>query len=178
MKTYLAYGFAIAFANLLLATLLFFLGFHSDPEKLGVAQAIGTVASIAISVTAIVLGTKARRAEIPPGEPFSYGRALGAGVMITLFAALFTIVTHWLYVAVINPGMTEVILQSQIAKMEESGVPSTQIENAQAMMRRMMHPGIQAAFAFFGTILFGVVISLITSAFLKRSEVSPIPATT
>lgn len=175
MKTYLAYGFAIAFANLLLATLLFFVGFHSNPDKLGAAQAIGTVGSIAICIVAIVLGTKARRAELPPTEPFGYGRAFGAGVMITLFAALFTIITHWLYIAVINPEMTDVILQSQVAKMEEAGLPSDQIDNAQNMMRRMMHPAFQAVFAFLGTLFFGVIISLVTSAFLKRSEVPPVP---
>ncbi len=175
MKIYLTYGFAIAFANLLLAAILFFLGFHSDPDKLGPAQAIGTAGGLAISIIGIVLGTKARRAEVPSSEPFGYGRALGAGVMITLFAALITIVTHWLYLTVINPGFTDVMLQSQVAKMEASGLSSTQIENAEAMMRRMMHPALQAIFAFIGALVFGVIISLITAAFLKRSETTPPP---
>lgn len=43
-----------------------------------------------------------------------------------------------------------------------------QIEAAERMIRKMMHPAIQAVSYFFGAMLFGVVISLLTSIFLKR----------
>ena len=177
MKTYLIYGLGAAFASLLLAVLLFFLGFHSAPEKLSLAQTIGTVGGLAISIVFITLGTKARRAEVPPTEPFGYGRAFGAGFMIALFAALFGAVGHWIYMSLINPGFTDVLLQAQVASWEEMGMNSAQIENAEAFTRKFMHPAVQAGMAFvFGTI-FGTVVALVTSAFLKRSEVPPIPAT-
>ncbi len=175
MKTYLTYGFVAALCNTLLAVVLFFLGFHSDVEKLSTAQWLGWIGSLIISVTCIVLGTKARRAEIPASETFSYGRAFGAGVMIALFAALFGAIGHFLYMSMINPGMTDVIIQSQIAQLEASGMSSSQIESAEAITRKMMHPAVQAAFAFVFGFIFNLVIALITSAFLKRSEVPPLP---
>jgi hypothetical protein len=175
MKIYLTYGFVIAFANLLLATLLFFLGFHSDVEKLQPGQLIAWIGSLAVSIAGIALGTKARRAEIPASEPFGYGRALGAGLLVALFAALFGAIGHIIYVTVINPDMTDVIIQAQIAQWEGMGMSSAQIENAENLSRKMMHPALQAVFAFFMSIFQGAVIALITSAFLKRSEARPLP---
>ncbi len=175
MKIYLTYGFVAALCNTLLAVVLFFLGLHSDPEKLSTAQWIGWIGGLIISIAGIVLGTKARRAERSANEPFTYGQALGAGVMIALFAALFGAIGHFLYMSMINPGMTEIVIQSQIAQLEASGMSSSQIESAESITRKMMHPAIQAAFAFIFGFIFNAVIALIASAFLKRSEVPPLP---
>lgn len=168
MKTCLVYGFAMSLAGAVLNLALYFLGYHSDPAKLGLAQGIGSLGGLAIGITCIVLGTKARRAELPANEEFGYGRALGTGVMIVLFGALLGIVTNYLYFAVINPGMTDIIVQSQLEKMEAKGMSGVQLEQAEKMIRIMTNPPIQAAFGFLGGMFFGTVISLITSAFLKR----------
>lgn len=176
MKTYLTFGFVAALCNTLLAVVLFFLGFHSDPAKLSAAQWIAWIGGVGISVACIVLGTKARRAEIPANESFSYGQALGAGTMIALFAALLGAAGHLLYTTVINPGMTDVVVQAQVAQWEAMGMTSAQIENAENITRKMMNPGIQVVFAFVLGFIFNFVIALITSAFLKRSEVPPLPA--
>jgi hypothetical protein len=124
-----------------------------------------------------VLGTKAKRATVPTTEDFGYGSALGAGVMISLFAALFGIVTTYLYAAVINPGMTDIAMQAQIAKWEAAGLSGTSIERAEAMMRKMMSPPIQACFGFVFGMIFSTIISLITAAFLKREAVTDVPPT-
>ncbi len=62
MKTYLTYGFYLAFASALLVFALYFLGLHDSAEKLGTAQTVQTVVGLVITVGGIVLGTKARRA--------------------------------------------------------------------------------------------------------------------
>jgi len=77
-------------------------------------------------------------------------------------------VTNYLYSAVINPGLTELIVQNQITKMEARGIPSAQLEQAEKMIRTWSRPPIQAAFGFLGGMLFGTVIALISSAFLQR----------
>lgn len=173
MKTYLTYGLFIALGITLISLILFFLGYHSDAAKLGTAQAIGMVGALAVSIVLTVLGVKARRAEIPLTEPFGYGRALGAGVMITLFAVLFGAVTNYLYTHVINPGFSDVMVQAQIEKWEAKGMSAAQIEGAEAMMRKMMHPAIQALFGVVFGMLFGTIISLIAAAFLKRPALPP-----
>jgi hypothetical protein len=168
MKTYLTYGSAMAGGGFVLVLILYILGFHSDAAKLGTAQWIQACGGIGIGIACIVLGTKARRATVPVEEEFGYGSALGAGVMITLCAALIGIVTNIVYMQLINPGMNEVIVQAQIAKWEAMNMPSARMEQAESMMRKMMSPPIQAAFAFLGGMFFGTLISLISAAFLKR----------
>jgi hypothetical protein len=168
MKTYLTYGLAMTVAGALLTLALFFLDFHSDPAKLRTAQWIGMGGGLVIGIAAIVLGTKARRAELPATEEFGYGRALGTGVMIVLFAALFGIVTNLLYTQVINPNFSEVLVQAQIEKWEAAGMSADKIEKAEGLMRKMMNPAIQACVGFLSGMVFGTLISLVTAAFLKR----------
>ena len=176
MKTYLSYGFYMSLANALLVFALYFLGFHSDAAKLNTAQTIQTVAGLAFGITFIVLGTKERRAGVPATEDFGYGRALGAGVMIGLFAALVGTVFTYLYAAVINPNFIDVMLQAQTEKLELKGLSSDKIEQINAMTRGMMKPPIQAAFGFIFGVLFSTLISLVTAAFLKRPATEEVVA--
>lgn len=168
MKTYLTYGFAMAFGGAVLLFALFFLGFHDNPAKLDTAQWIQGIVGLAISIACTVLGIRARRAEVPADQAFGYGSALGAGVMITLFAALIGIVTTYLYSAVINPNFTDVMLQAQAAKLEEKGIPTDKIEQIQKATAVMMKPPVMAAMGFLSAMFFGTLVSLVAAAFLKR----------
>ena len=169
MKTYLTYGGAMAIGGALLTFALYFLGLHSDPAKLGAAQWVGFCGAVVIGFACLILGVKARREEVPAEEDFTYGRALGAGVMIVLFGSLFGMVTTILYSSVINPGFADVIVQAQAQQWETAGLKPEQIENAEKVTRSMMKPPIQAAFGFFGGMVSGTIMSLIVAAFLKRS---------
>lgn len=168
MKTYVTYGFGSAIAGALLMLALYFAGFHSSVEKLGTAQIIQMVVGIVIAVVFIVLGTRARRAEVPPTEPFGYGRALGAAMMVSLFAVLFGVIFGYIYGQFVNPGMQELAAQAQIEKWEKMGMSSAQIDGAEKMMRKMMQPAVQAVLGFVIGLFFSLIVSLITSAFLKR----------
>ncbi|MBS0631237.1 MAG: DUF4199 domain-containing protein [Verrucomicrobia bacterium] len=175
MKTYLTYGFAMALAGALLTLALFFMGYHNDPAKLQTAQRIGMVVGIAIGFVGISLGTRARRAETPESEPFGYGRALGAGVMVALFSCLLGFVTNYVYMAFINPGFGDIILQAQAADLEAKGMSSAQIEQAEKVTRFFISPLISSAFSMIFGFIFSVIIALITSAFLKRSDSGKVP---
>jgi len=176
MKTYLTYGFYMALGSALIVFALYFLGYHSEPSKLGAAQVIQSICGLAIGITCNVLGVKARRAELPPTADFGYGRALGAGVMITLFAALFGTVFNYLYASVINPGFIEIMMQAQSDKLEAQGLSADKIDQINAMTRAWMKPAVQSAIGFFAGLFFGTLISLITAAFLKRPAADEIVA--
>jgi hypothetical protein len=171
MKTYLTYGFVMALAGAVLAVVLYLLGLHSDPTKLGVAQLIGTVGILGIGIVCITLGIKARRAELPATDDFTYGQAFGGGFMISLFGALVGVLTNFLYITVINPGFSDVIVQAEVAKLEAKGMSATQIEGAEKIVRMMTGPGMYIAMGFVMGLLIATIISLIVAAFLKRPAV-------
>lgn len=175
MKTYLTYGFAMALAGGLLTLILFFLGFHSDAEKMSTAQWVVIPIFLAITVVTLILGAKARREELPPTERFGYGRAFGGAMLILLFGALIGMVFNYAYVQFINPGFADVIIQSQAAKMEAKGLGPAQIERMENMTRMMMKPPIFAFVTFIQGMLAGTVIALITSAFVRREPTTVPP---
>ncbi len=177
MKTYVTYGFFMALGGFLLNLVLYLVGFHSDPAKIQMAQWIAMGGGTVIAFVCLVLGTKARRESVPPSEEFGYGRALGAGVMISLFASLFGIFTTYLYMTVINPGFTDILLQAQANNLEAKGISQDKIDQIQKMSAMWMKPAVQACFAFIFGMIFGTIFALITSAFLKRpaTEVPPLP---
>lgn len=170
MKTCALYGFIIALADSLLVLALFFLGFHSDPEKLQAAKMIGGLGALAIGVTFTVLGIKARRSEVPEAEEFGYGRALGAGVQISLIASVLVSAFNYVYGAFINPGFFDIIIQDQLDKMQAKGMSGSQAEQAEKVLRFIMSPGVYSIYMLVVGFIFAVILSLIIAAFLRRPE--------
>jgi hypothetical protein len=165
----------MALGGLVINLILYFLNYHTDVEKFSTGQWISGILGLLLAVTCIALGTKARRDEIPSTENFGYGRALGTGVMIGVFACLAGFVTNFLYTRVINPGFREVIILAQSAKMEAKGMSQAQIERMADFMRSPMGTIINTVIiVVFGMIIF-TVISLITAAIFKRPAIDARP---
>lgn len=176
MKPYLTYGAFIAIGNAVITLVLFLAGFHSEAEKLQTANYISGLGGLAIGITLLIIGVRAKRALVPVTEDFGYGKALGAAMMIALFATIFSSVFQFIYSSFINSNFVEVTIQAQLAGMQAKGMPSDAIEKAEGMMRMMMKPAIQAGFSFVGGMFINVIISLIAAAFLKRRAVEQLPA--
>jgi hypothetical protein len=172
MKTCALYGFISALAGAFLNLILFFSGFHSDPAKLAAATWIGGVLGLAIAVTCLVLGIKARRAEVPSNEEFGYGRALGAGALVALVSSFLSAIFTYAYYSFINPAFIDIVVQDKIAKLEASGVSGDRLEKTEAGMRMFMGPIPQAISILIVGFLVGFIISLVVAAILKR----PAPA--
>jgi len=168
MKTYLTYGFYLALGNALIVFALYFFGMHSEVSKLDLAQKIQMFGGIGISIACLIYGTREHRDALPVTEAYGYGRALGTGFMIVLFASLFGAIFNYLYAAIINPGFIEIILLVQSDKLEAQGLSAEKIEQVNRMTRTMMKPAIQAGIGFFMGVFFGTFFALITAAFLKR----------
>lgn len=172
MKTPLVYGSLSAIAGAIIILALFFLGYHSEVEKLGAAKWIGGIAGLAVGISCLVLGVKARREEIPEAEGFSFGRAMGTGVLISVVSSFLSSVFYFVYLKVINPGFTDLMIQDTLDKMQAKGMSSDQLAGAEKGMHFFMAPALQSVMNLFGGVIFGVVLSLIVAAFLKR----PAPA--
>lgn len=168
MKTTLIYGLTMSIVGALLVFLLFFLGFHDSVEKLSTAQTIGLVAGLANAIVCLFLGIRARRSEVPASEAFGYGRALGTGTLIALWSSIFGSIFHVIYMGLINPSFRDIIVQGELAKMEARGMSSTQIEQAEGMVRMMTGPIPSGIMALIFGFLFTFLFALIVAAFVRR----------
>lgn len=130
-----------------------------------------------LTITCVTLGIRARRATVPATEEFGYGRALGAGVMIGLFAGVFGMVTMSIYTKFINPDFSEFLVQAQLQKLETQGNSAAQLEGAEKIMRMFSGPVAQAVSALFGNLVLGTLVSLVAAAFLKRPAANEILST-
>jgi hypothetical protein len=174
MKTTFIYGIGMAVASFVLGLILFFAGFHSDAEKLATAQLVGSLGALVITVVGLIMAMKARREEFTAEEGFGYGRALGTGTLTALWSSLTGAVLSVVYAVAINPGMQEVIIEGEIAKMEEQGLPASTIEQAEGVIKFMTSPAMMAVSNFIFGLVVGFVISLILAAFLKRNAVDAV----
>lgn len=98
----------------------------------------------------------------------TFGQSVGAGVIIFLYYAVIMAVFTYILYAIIDPGLTA----KQMALAEETlmkkGMPQATIDTAMSMQAKFMKPGIMAILTIFGNMLWGVVISLIISIFIKK----------
>jgi hypothetical protein len=165
----------MAIAGALLTFALFFGGFHENVEKMqsSFAQAIAVLGPLVIAIVCLALAMRDKRSTTPPDAPWGYGSAFGVGVLTALFGALFSAVFAYIYFAFLNPGMADVLYDMQVAKMEEQGSSTQQIESAEKMMRVMLSPAAMSIFQTISGFLMTTVIALVVAIFFKKRAALP-----
>ena len=169
MKTSAIYGFVSALAGAFLVLLQYFTGLHSDPAKLGVANAIGGIGGLAIAITCIVLGMRARRAESTGGE-FNYGSAFVAGFQVTLVSTVLSAIFSYAYYAFINPAFSEVMTENALSKAQAGGMSGAQLERVEGFYHSMFSPvGALIVTLVFGMIV-GTILCLLAAIFVRSNQ--------
>jgi len=168
MKIPLTYGFVLALGGALLLIALYLAGFYDNGEKLNVGQWIDGCVGLVIAITCLALAMREKRAAAPAGTEWGYGSAFGAGVLTALFAAIFAGFFGYLYFAVINPNMSEVLYQAQVAKLEAKGLPPARLEDAEKMMQRFFTPAVLTCFRVLGTFVWTLLLSLVVAIFFRK----------
>jgi ABC-type Fe3+ transport system permease subunit len=168
MKTPLTYGFLAALGGAIVNLLLYFAGLHDSMEKLTMAQIIGGVLGLAIIITCLSLAMRDKRASAPADAEWGYGAAFGVGLSTAVFMILFGAVSTYVYMAIVNPGFSDIIYAAQVAKMEEKGMSSAQIASAEPMMRKVMSPIGSTIFQAVGGAIFCTVIAAIVAIFFRK----------
>ena len=134
------------------------------------SQTIGTLISILSTVIlagGIYVGTKSFRDTVGGGN-ISYGKALGYGTLVALFAGIITSAFAFVYLGFIDDSFIEYTLTIQEDQMYERGMPEDQIEMSMKYTEMFMKPGALAIMGIIVNALIGFVISLITGAILKK----------
>jgi len=165
MSTKFIYALTLTICGAVLNLLLYFTGFQT--EKLATGQYFQWVGFILMFVI-LWLGIKAVREE-SEGKYLTYGKGVGTGTLISLYSGLMSSVYTYIHFKFVNPEFADYQLALIRTKWAAQGLSDAQMETAERFTRIMMGPGVQACLAPIFVVLFGLILSLIISAFLKRN---------
>ncbi len=155
----LEYGILTGIALIVLTLIIYF----TDLQTARWTSWIG----YGILLAGLFIGTKAFRDEFNGGF-ITYGRALGFGTLSMFFAALIASVFVYVFYKFIAPdamGPLREVAEEQILRTNPN-ISDQEYD----MAMRFISPGIIAFTSVFSYTFIGFVLSLITSAFLKRQD--------
>lgn len=98
----------------------------------------------------------------------SYGKSVGAGVVINLYAAIISAIFIYVLYAFIDPGLMEKTLAVAEEKMIARGMPEEAVERALEMQSKMMKPWFTALMSIVNGVFYGLIISLLVSLFIMK----------
>ena len=164
-KNSMNWGLIIGIVLIIYSLLMYFLGFSLEKWV--------SYLSYLLIVGGIVYSTIQYRDNVLGGS-ITYGKALGFGTLVILFAAIVSAVYTYLFYTYIDPEMINKILEMTEEEMVNKGMPDEQIEMALKMQSKFMKPWLMALFSIPTITFTGFILSLFTSIFLKKEvESSP-----
>ena len=158
-------GLILGIALIIYSLLMYFLGLNLE-------KWVGYV-SYLIIIAGLVYTTKQYRDDVLEGA-ITYGKALGYGTLVALFAGIISGVYSFIFYSYIDPEVINKILEMTEEQLVNKGMADEQIEQAINMQKKFMTPAMMSLMAVPGTAFIGFIISLFTSIFLKKEvEKSP-----
>jgi len=157
----LYYALLIGVALIVVHLILFLL----DQTK----ETPGMIISTAVFIIAIIVVQLDYRNK-KLGGFISYGRAVKIGFLSILFASFIMAIYMFIYLTQINPGeMQQALLDAQ-QQVYNYGLSPEQ-EASQIKMQESIHtPIVYALGTILGYAFMGIIVSLITSIFIKKEE--------
>ena len=122
-----------------------------------------------ILIAGIVMGTRSYRDQFLGGY-ISYSKALGYGVVISVFTGVIIGIFMYLLYGLIDPGLLEQSMKVIEEQMLNQGMSPNQVETISEMQRDFRSPFMMLISSVFSYALLGLIFSLITSAFLKKDK--------
>lgn len=98
----------------------------------------------------------------------TYGESLGAGVIICLYYAIIMAVFTYILYSVIDTGLVAKQLAFTEEAMLKKGLPQASLDAGMGIQKKIMKPAIIAPLSILGNMLWGVVLSLIISIFIRK----------
>jgi len=164
MSTRFAYALFLTICGAALNLVLYFTG--AQTVKLATGHYFLWLQEVFLAVV-LWLGIKAVR-EKSPGHAFSYGQGVGSGVLISLYAGLMTGVYNALHFGFVNPHFADYQLACLRPEWNAAGLSAADMAQAEKITRLLVTPLAQLILTPIIMVLFGLVLSLVFAACLKR----------
>ncbi len=163
-KTMLSYGTMLGIASIILSVLNYSFGNIYNPHWI-----FATLGPL-LFVGFIVYGIKAFKLS---NEGFlKLGQAIKIGLGIALIAGIIASIYQFVFMNYIEPDyMTKVAeVQEQILYEKFPDMDEALIEKQLEITQKFSSPGILLAFSLAGSLIMGLIISLIAGLFMKKED--------
>jgi len=98
----------------------------------------------------------------------TFGQSFGAGVVIFLYYSVISALFTYILYTVIDTGLIEKQLAFTEEMLVKKGLPQAAIDTSMSVQEKIIKPAIIAPLSIFGSMLWGVIISLIISVFVRK----------
>jgi len=98
----------------------------------------------------------------------TYGKSVGAGVVINIYAAIITAIYVFVLYSFIDPGLVDKSLAVAEQRMIDRGIPDSAIEQAMQLQAKIMKPWFTSLMSTISSIFYGLIVSLIVSLFIMK----------
>lgn len=162
MKVAMNYGTLYGLSGIAAYLLFYFL--NTD-----VQSKLPQISGYILLVIFIVMGIKSYRDE-DLGGSISYSKALGTGILISIFGGIISAVFTLIFFTYIAPDMAQKLLDTIQQNLGEQGYTEEQIEMSMTYARKTMTPIFLFIFTVIGAAFMGFLFSLIISLFMKKEQ--------
>lgn len=98
----------------------------------------------------------------------TYGQSVGAGVIIFLYYAVIMAVFSYVLYTVIDTGLIGKQLALAEEMMQKKGMPQEAIDAGMKIQSKIMKPAIMAPMSIFFNMVYGVIIAMLVSIFVRK----------
>jgi hypothetical protein len=167
----MTYGALMGVVSIILSLVMYMAGFMPFNFKRMILMAI---IGILITVLFVVSGTKAYRDKVLDGS-ISYGKAVFTGMLIVVFATVLSSFYNLVFNLFIDPEYTGKMMEASknwtYDFMTNMGAPEASIDEAMQKIEKQQANATPLKMFFqslYSSVIFGLIIALITSAFIKK----------
>ncbi len=100
----------------------------------------------------------------------TFGEGFGLGMLLTAVSGVISSLWGILYTKFIDTTFMNQMKDFQIDNFEESGMGEEQIDAAMQMTEKFSSAPMMFVFGLLGTLFFGLIITLIVSAIMKKNK--------
>ncbi|MCE5346116.1 MAG: DUF4199 domain-containing protein [Bacteroidales bacterium] len=98
----------------------------------------------------------------------TYGQSVGAGIVICLYYSIIMALFTYILYTVIDPGLVAKQLAASEEMLMSKGMPQASVDAAMKVQSKIMKPSFMAPLSILGNMMWGVVISLVISIFVRK----------
>jgi Protein of unknown function (DUF4199) len=177
VPTFLLYGLLIGLSQTLATLLLFAIGYHASAEIIARSQMMENLIGFILLMVLVGFAYRSEKAKtLARGAEFTFGRAARLAALTALLAALAAGLGQYAYRALINPAVTDILVQSALANAEPhlAPLPAEQAARHRDVIVFFNSPLFMSLVyllnAFFFTLLLGLAYAAIFRAAARRDE--------